>query len=351
MAGDKHSKTEAPTPKKKKDAKKKGQIAKSQELTTWLQLLVVAVLAKPTFGAVGSRLEKMLHEVRNVAAQPDQADALGLLGTAVSGTLLIIAPLMAALVVIGVAGHVAQSGFYASGHGLKPKFDKLNLFKGIKRIFSPQMAWEGGKTLIRGGIITAVAVPSIGRVAHEVAEMGDAAVGTMLATVGAEMLTVVRNASAAGLVLAAADFAFQKRRLLGQLRMTKQEVKDEMKQAEGDAMQKAHIRAKQQAMSRNRMMAAIPDATAVIVNPTHIAIAIRYKPGDPAPTVVAKGRGAVALRIREEAERHGVPITRDVPLARALHASCEIGQEIPIDLYEAVARILAIVMALGRKAA
>lgn len=351
MAGDKHSKTEAPTPKKKKDARKKGQIAKSQEVTTWFQLLLVAVLAKPTFGAVGSRLETMLHEVRNVAARPDEAEAIALLGSAVTGTMLVMAPLIGALVVVGVAGNIAQTGFHASGHGLKPKFEKLNLPKGIKRLFSPQMAWEGGKTLIRGVIITAVAVPSISRIAHDVAEMGDTALGPMLSLVAADLLTVIRNASAAGLVLAAADYAFQKRRLLGQLKMTKQEVKDEMKQAEGDAMLKSQIRAKQHAMSRNRMMAAIPDATAVIVNPTHIAIAIRYAPGDPAPTVVAKGRGAVALRIREEAERHGVPITRDVPLARALHATCEIGQEIPIDLYEAVARILAVVMALGRQVA
>ena len=133
--------------------------------------------------------------------------------------------------------------------------------------------------------------------------------------------------------------------------MTKQEVKDENKQSEGDPQVKAQIRSRQHAMSRNRMMAAVPDATAVIVNPTHIAIAIRYAPGDLAPTVVAKGRGAIALRIREEAERHGVPIMRDIPLARALHASCEIGQDIPVDLYEAVARILAIVMALGKRAA
>jgi len=351
VAGDKHSKTEAPTPKKKKEARRKGQVAKTQELVTWCQLLLVATLARPIFGAVGSQLEAVLHQVGRIAAQPDEQEAIGLFGSAVVRAMLAMAPLVAGITAVGVLGNLAQVGFIASSHHLKPKFEKLNVAKGIKRLLSPASFWEGGKTALRGGIVAVVALPAIGALGREVAEMGDVSVAPVLTVVAARLLTVVRNAAAAGLVLAVADYAFQKRRVMGQLRMSKQEVKDEHKQAEGDPHLKAHLRSLQQAMSRNRMMAAIPDATAVIVNPTHIAIAIRYQPGDGAPTVVAKGRGAIALRIREEAERHGVPITRDVPLARALHASCEIGQEIPVDLYEAVARILAVVMALGRRAA
>ncbi len=152
----------------------------------------------------------------------------------------------------------------------------------------------------------------------------------------------------AGLVLAALDYGFQRRRVRKSLMMTRQEVRDEYRQSEGDPMTRSRIRQRQVEMSRNRMMADVAISSVVVVNPTHIAVALEYRPELGAPRVVAKGQGHIAARIREEAEKHDVPVVRDVPLARTLPAACKVGPAIPADLYEAVARLLAFVFNLTR---
>jgi flagellar biosynthetic protein FlhB len=161
---------------------------------------------------------------------------------------------------------------------------------------------------------------------------------------------LIRSTALAGLALAAADYAFQRRRVKKGMMMTKQEVKEEYRQSEGDPMTRQRIRQRQVEMSRNRMMAAVAVSSVVVVNPTHIAVALEYSAELGAPRVVAKGQGHIAARIREEAEKHNVPIVRDVPLARTLHAACKLGQTIPADLYEAVARLLAFVFSMKRTA-
>jgi flagellar biosynthetic protein FlhB len=160
---------------------------------------------------------------------------------------------------------------------------------------------------------------------------------------------LMRDVAAAGLLAAAVDYAVQRRRTGKQVRMTKKEVRDEHKQSEGDPMVRSALRSRQLAAARNRMMADVPDADVVLVNPTHVAVALKYEPGVGTPRVVAKGAGVVATRIREVAEQSRVTLVEDVPLARALHAACEVGQEIPPELYHAVAQVLAFV--LSRRAA
>jgi flagellar biosynthetic protein FlhB len=162
---------------------------------------------------------------------------------------------------------------------------------------------------------------------------------------------LVQFAVAAGIVLAAADFFVVMRRNRKKTRMSKKEVQDENKNSEGDPLIRSQRRARQMAMSRNRMIAAIGDADVVLVNPTHVAVALKYEPGKSAPRVVAKGAGHVAARIREEAEEKNVPMVQDIPLARALHGACELGDEIPVDFYRAVAGVLAFVMALKARGA
>jgi flagellar biosynthetic protein FlhB len=161
----------------------------------------------------------------------------------------------------------------------------------------------------------------------------------------------MRTGIVAGLLLAVADVVVVMKRNRKQTRMTLKEVKDENKRTEGDPMLKGAIRAKQLAMSRNRMMAEVATADVVLVNPTHVAVALRYEPGSGAPKVVAKGAGAIAAKIREEASDKAVPMIEDIPLTRALHAACELGQEVPAHLFTAVARVLAFVMALRRRGA
>jgi flagellar biosynthetic protein FlhB len=175
--------------------------------------------------------------------------------------------------------------------------------------------------------------------------------GSLLGVLNNAALSLIRAASVAGIVMAAADYFVIRRRTNKQLRMTKDEVKQENKSTEGDPQLKAHIRGKQMAMARNRQMADVPTADVVLVNPAHVAVALRYDVAKGAPRVVAKGQGTIATKIRELASLHRIPMVQDVPLARALEKSVEVGQEIPGEFYGAVAKVLAFVMSLKSKGA
>jgi flagellar biosynthetic protein FlhB len=343
---DKHDKTEAPTPKKKREARKKGQIPKSADLVMWAQMYGVSIFLPGSVGAAGGALRDVTTRMGDLIAQPDRDQALTLLTTGLLRTMLAVLPISLVVMGVGVVGHLSQTGLLLSGEGLKPKFDRLNPFKGLKKLLSPHSAWEAAKVLFKTSILAGVAIPPVRRISMGLMEMGHPDLTTILDLLAHDGLAIIRNTALAGLGLAFVDYGLQRRRVAKMLKMSKQEVKDEARQSEGDPHTKAAIRGKQQQMSRNRMMAEVPNASVVVVNPTHIAVAIRYEPGRSAPIVVAKGRGAIALRIREEAERHKVPIMKDIPLARGLHAACDLGQEIPVELYEAVARVLAVVMAL-----
>lgn len=347
---DKHDKTEAPTPKRKREARKKGQIARSQDLVMWAQMLGVAIFLPGAVGGAGSALRDITTRMGHLIAQPDRDQGVALFAHGLLQVMLAVLPLSLVMLGVGLVGHLGQTGLLVSGHGLKPQFERLNPAKGLKKLLSPQSAWEAAKVLLRSSILAGVAVPPVRRIAMRIMEMGHPDITTILGLFAHDGLGIIRNTAMAGLALAALDYGLQKRRIVKGMKMSKQEIKDEARQSEGDPHTKAAIRSRQQQMSRNRMMAEVPNASVVIVNPTHIAVAIRYEPGRSAPVVVAKGRGAIALRIREEAERHKVPIMKDIPLARGLHAACELGQEIPVELYEAVARVLAVVMALNAAA-
>ncbi|MCU1374444.1 MAG: type secretion protein [Actinomycetia bacterium] len=342
----KSDKTEKPTAKKKRDSRRKGQVARSQDLVTWAQMYTVAMVLPGAIGGAGGALRDVTTRMGHLIVRPDQDQALNLLSHGMTQTMLAVMPLSLILLAVGLVGHLGQTGLLMSGEGLKPKFNRLNPAKGLKKLLSPQSAWEAAKVLFRTSILAGVAIPPVRRIANHMMEMGHPDFQTIASAIGHDGVGILRNTAMAGLILAAVDYGIQKRRVMKGMMMTKQEVKDEHKQSDGDPHMKAAIRQRQTEMSRNRMMAEVPTATAVIVNPTHFAVAIRYEPGRSAPIVVAKGKGAIALRIREEAERHHVPIMQDIPLARGLYAACDLNQEIPVEMYEAVARVLAVVMAL-----
>jgi flagellar biosynthetic protein FlhB len=339
-------KTEAPTAKRKRDARKKGQIARTPELTAWGGLYAASFLLQSAGGSGAKTAQWMATRLQQEIALADPATALHFLGEASWRFALVIAPLMVGLMVIGLVGSFAQTGFAPTTSQLKPKWERINPFKGIKRLVSPMAVWEGAKSILKLSAIAAAALPPLRATAYELAGVQRLAVEAVAVIVGRGMLTILRNAALAGLLIAAADYAMQKRKTIKSLKMTKQEVRDEHKQTEGDPHMKGAIRDRQMRMSRNRMMADIANADAVIVNPTHIAIALKYDPAHGAPRVVAKGAGIIATKIRERAEEHGVPMVRDVPLARTLYKVCDIGQEVPLEMYEAVARLLAFVFAL-----
>ena len=328
-------KTEAPTPKKLKEGRQQGQVARSSDLGAWLGVgaaaLVLPLVARGTQGAV----VELLVSLDAVAADPDPARALAA-----------FAPLLAVTVVVAVAAAAAQGGIHLATKAAKPQFSRLNPAKGFKRIFGPQAWWEALKSLLKTVVLGLVLYQVVTGLTPFLLGSGSMPLAATLQAVGGGTSDLIRTAVVAGLVLAAADFIVQKRRINKQLRMSKKEITDEHKQSEGDPMLKGAIRSRQLAMSRNRMMSDIAKADVVLVNPTHVAVALRYDPAKGAPRVVAKGAGAIAAKIREKATEHRVPMVENVPLARAIHAACDIGQEIPSDLYAAIAQVLAFVMRL-----
>lgn len=341
-------KTEQPTAKKKREARRDGNLARSTEVVIWAQMLAAAFLLPACLGLSMGSLRKVMYQVGLLVSQPDADAALRLMGSGVMRGLLAIAPLAVGMVAIGLIGNFAQTGLAFSGKAMRPQFNRVSPAKGLKRLLSPHSAWEAAKAALKLVVLTAVAWPGV---AHLGAVLGGGTrmdSGHVLSVVAAATLNLIRSTALAGLVLAALDYGFQRRRVRKSMMMTRQEVKDEYRQSEGDPMTRSRIRQRQVEMSRNRMMAAVAESSVVVVNPTHIAVALEYRPELGAPRVVAKGQGFIAARIREEAEKHNVPIVRDVPLARTLHAACKLGQAIPADLYEAVARLLAFVFNLKR---
>lgn len=342
-------KTEAPTAKRKRDARKKGQIARSQDLVTWTQILVATFVVQSSFALAAASLNSTMTQVRSLIIAPDVHRSIALFGSAIIGGLVSIAPLALGMAAVTVVSSVAQTGLAFSTHKLKPSLQKVSPAKGVKRLLSKQGAWEATKELVRALVLAYVAWQPLTKVTGHLVNQ-HAPLRTTVSIVAGSCIHLARNVAYAGIALALADYVVQKRRLLKSMKMTKQEVKDEHRQSEGDPQMKGKRRQRQMEMSRNRMMTDVKTATTVVVNPTHVAVALRYERFSGAPKVVAKGTGAIATRIRVEAEQHQIPIVRDVVLARALNVVCEVGQEIPADLYEAVARLLAFVMSVGRKA-
>jgi flagellar biosynthetic protein FlhB len=341
-------KTEQPTAKRKREARRDGNIARSPEVVAWAQMLAAGALLPVCFELGSTSLRRVMVQVGVLVSRPDPDGAVRLLGTGLTGGLLAIAPLALVMVAIGLVGNFAQTGFAFSGKALRPKFDRISPAKGLKRLLSPHSAWEAAKAAVKLVVLTAVAWPGVAHLGAALAAGGRVPSGEVLSTAAAATMSLIRSTALAGLALAAVDYGFQRRRVRKGVMMTRQEVREEYRQSEGDPMTRSRIRQRQVEMSRNRMMAAVAVSSVVVVNPTHIAVALEYRPELGAPRVVAKGQGFIAARIREEAEKHNVPIVRDVPLARTLHSACKLGQAIPADLYEAVARLLAFVFSLKR---
>lgn len=351
MSSGGQEKTEKATPKRMKELRRDGALQKSQDLSAWLGV-GAAGLTLPWVGQSATRAAKdQLAAVREVVADPTAAGAVAALGDGLGSIVRTLAPLFGVVVLAAIASAAAQGGIRISSKRLKPSFKQFNVVNGLKRVLGPQAWWQGVKAALKAAAIGLVLytvvqglVPLLlGSGMHSLTQIVDAAGG------GAG--TLVRTAVAAGLGLAVLDVVVVVRRNRKKSRMTKKEVADEHKQSEGDPLLKGQIRSKQLAMSRNRMIAEVATADVVLVNPTHVAVALRYEPGKGAPRVVAKGAGHVAARIRQVATDKRVPMVEDVPLARALHAACDLGQEIPAHLYVAVARVLAFVMALRKRGA
>jgi flagellar biosynthesis protein FlhB len=343
MAADK---TEKATPKKRAEARKQGQVARSADLNGALVMLV-GVLGVGAMGAgIAARLGDLMSTTLRRTADPSIVDRKGLgpiLSDAGLDVLRCVGPIALACCLTGVVLSVLQVGFKPSLKALKPDPKRLNPLTGAKNIFGKNMPVEAAKSLAKlvavGGIVALTLQPRI-------AQMG-AMVGVAPATIGSSLAGLVKQiairAAAVYLLIGVLDFAWQRRRLSKSLMMDKQEVREEQKSHQLPPEVRAAMRRRQLAAARARMMQSVPTADVVVTNPTHFSVALKYDPAHAAPQVVAKGQDLVALRIRELAAEHGVPVVPDPPLARALHASVDIGRQIPEELFHGVAQVLAFV--------
>ncbi len=349
MAGNSEEKTEKPSPQKKRKAREEGNIAKSPELVTWGGLLVATYLVPILFSQSTQHLDDLIRSMGPAVAHPTEGVALQFLGDATKTTISIMAPLLGGMMVWGILANLAQTRGSVSLKRLKWKPDRINPAKGLKRLLSPQSAWQLAKQVSKLVVLFLVAWGPLNSMVKRLSGAQSPPFLQMASMVGGTGLQIARNVALSGLLLGAMDYGYNFRKVSKSLKMTKQEVKEESKSSEGNPMLKGAIRQKQREMSRNRMLATVADASVVIVNPTHVAVALKYSPGTLAPVLVAKGRGVIAEKIKEQARSNSVPIVRDVALAWTLHDTCVVDRPIPTELFAAVARILAFVMSVARR--
>jgi flagellar biosynthesis protein FlhB len=336
-------KTEKATPKRRKEARKEGQVARTPELGAWATMLLATLALPAMVKHEAATLSAFMTDAFTSIEDPSEAAAFRILREGGGIALTAVVALGAVAALIGVASAIAQGGFFLATKAVKPSAKKLNPISGMKRLFGPQTLWEGAKTLVKSAAVALLVYLAVRSMLPVIGSSASA--DTIISMAGGHAVTMARNVAVAGLGMAALDYAFKRRTTNKQTKMSKEDVKQEHKQQEGDPLVKSAIRARQMAAARNRMMAAVPEADVVLVNPTHVAVALRYDPASGAPRVVARGAGTIAARIRELATEAEVPLVRDVPLARALYSSTEVGQEIPAELFAAVAQVLAFVIA------
>jgi flagellar biosynthetic protein FlhB len=348
--GDDTEKTEDPTRKRLDEALERGDVVKSQEVNTWFILAGAALIASSFSGSIGSGLQGMFRNlIANSFTIPvDGGSLLALLAALERRLIAVFAVPLVLIVVAAIAGNLAQHRPVLTAQALKPTLSKISPMSGFKRIFGKQAIANLIKGLIKlallGAVISAILWPER-RKLESLVHLDPVSIVGMIRSLSLQLLGATVALLA---IIAAADYLFQYRQWFERQKMSLREMKEEFKATEGDPHVKGRIRALRQARMKKRMMAAVPKASVVITNPTHFAVALQYEKGMTAPVCVAKGVDAIALKIREVAGDNDVPIVENPPLARALHATVEIDQEIPVEHYHAVAQVIGYVMRLKR---
>ena len=350
--GEGGEKTEPATAKKLKDARKEGKVAKSKELTSAFDLIVLFLCLKIFVSYVGGNLLGLFDLVYGNMADFVRINEGYMSSQAVSTVLfpviirwlLTVLPFFAFGVVITFLISVIQVGWTVSAKPMQPKLSKFNPINGFKRIFSKDTLFELVKSIFKVGIIIYIAYTSVRDEAGHLFILYELDLKQAIALVGTLIIDIGLKISIVYLIIGIADYAYQKWKFNDEMKMTKQEVKDEFKNTEGDPQIKGRQRGKMQEVSQRRMMQDVPKADVVITNPTHYAVALKYEAEvRPAPYVVAKGEDYLAQKIKEVARENNVEIVENKPLARMLYSNVDIGADIPPELYQAVAEILAVI--------
>src|SRR4051794_26033739 len=345
-------KTEKATPKRREEARKKGQVAKSPDLNGAIVLLS-ALFALSIWGPhIWEQMGISMKSTLAMIAQP-QAITPGGIGrlfmengrTAV----LAIAPVAIVCLVFGVVANVGQVKLKPSFHGIKPDFKRLDPLKGAKNLFGPNILFEGAKNLTKVAIVGAISAFAVVPKLQDLSALVGMAPGDLVSKLAHTVLGIAQRAAIAYILIGIADFAYQRWRHEKSLKMDKQEVKEEQKAFTSPPEVRSAIRRRQMQAAKARMMSAVPEADVVVTNPTHYAVALIYDGLKPAPEVLAKGQDLVAAQIRKVAAENGVPVISDPPLARSLHANVEVGHQVPEELFAAVAQLLAFVYRVARK--
>ncbi len=346
-------KTEKATLRRRQKAREKGNVAKSSELNS--ALILLASLAALGFLATG--MSRRLMDIfrfflsQGFAIQLNQVNLYSYFCFILKQVFALLAPFLLAVAIAGVASNLAQIGFLFTTEPLKPKLSALNPASGLKKLFSIKGLFELPKAVIKLVIIGTISYLTIRGKLTQFLLLSQMGLNAMLRIIGRIALLLGLRVSVAFLILAAIDYAFQKWDYEKKLRMTKEEVKEERKQYEGDPLIKGRIRSVQRELARRRMMKEVPRADVIITNPTTLAVALRYDPDKmSAPQVVAKGARLLAQKILDLAKKHRVPIVEDRKLARLLYRKVKIGEEIPVALYQAVAEVLSYLYRLKNKA-
>ena len=340
-------KTEKPTERRRREARREGRVAKSQEVGAFLSLVGLLVgmrlVAPGVSGVVVARTRALFTGAADVTI--DGAVAQQAFAMLVAG----LVPFLGVATLLAVAGGVAQVGFTLAPKAAKPKLSHLSLKKGLNRFKPSVFGWELVRTSLKLGLLIAVIW---GPLTAWISRLGEPlGLADAVGFTGDQVWVLALRAAVLAAAIAGADYSVTRYRTAKELKMSKQELKEEMKHSEGNPLVRQARRRRAMEISRNRMIADIAGADVVVTNPTHFAVALRYVSGEPAPRVVAKGANKLAAKIRREAYRHGVTVLEDKPLTRALYRRVKIGHYVPTALFEAVATVLAVAYRRRRRRA
>lgn len=346
-------KTEPATSKKLNDIRKEGQVSKSKELITAVSLMSLFIILKIYLSKLGTGLIDVYTQVYNSISKVVDDSYNGLpirtAGSVMQQVIIdmikLVIPILLVAIVIAILGNMLQQKWMVTAKPLQPKFSKISPISGFKRMFSVRQLVELIKSIAMISIIMIVVYNTVKSKMNILLTFYDVGLNTALSTIGSIIIDLGIKISAVFLIVGFADLFYQRIKFKNDNMMTKQEIKDEFKNTEGDPQVKGQIKRRMQEVSRRRMMQQLPEADVVITNPTHFAVALKYEPdAGKAPVVTAKGADYLAFQIKDKAKEYNIAIVENKPLARILYHNIDIGMEIPPELYQAVAEILAVVM-------